>query len=78
MADEEKREVFRGRNRGWIVKNPRQNGVSSYHEHRSLAIERATDLLEQAGGGVVVVHDRSGVVVEKRAVEPADRPLTAT
>jgi Uncharacterized protein conserved in bacteria (DUF2188) len=74
MGIEEQRQVKAADNGGWVVKAPKASRASSYHERRSQAVERAVAIVEQVGGGTVIIHDQSGEIVEERPVEAAASP----
>lgn len=60
---------------GWdvIVHEPRR--VSSHHLTRDDAAAWAAEIVRSAGGGMVVVHDNSGDVVERLEIGLLTREL---
>ncbi len=70
MGVREQRKVTFASEGGWEVRAPEAKRASSYHQRQAQAVERAITIVEQAGGGTVVVHDRRGRIVEQLPVDP--------
>lgn len=70
MSVREEQRVVKASSGGWEVTAPAAKRASSLHSRQAQAVERAVAIVEQAGGGTVVVHNRSGEIVETVPVEP--------
>ena len=71
----EKRHVVPNPNGGWDVKKPGAQRVSSHHGTQGEAEQRAKAILQNAGGGEAVIHDRQGQIRDSDTVPPAKDPL---
>lgn len=61
-------------NGGWQVKKPGSGRASSVHGTQSEAINRARDILTNAGGGELTIQNRHGVIRDSDTVAPAKDP----
>lgn len=59
---------------GWQVKKPGSSRASSRHETQAEAIDRARQILNNAGGGELTIQNRQGVIRDSDTVAPAPDP----
>jgi hypothetical protein len=59
---------------GWDVEAPQASQASAHFDEQSQAIDRARAILQNEGGGELIVHDREGRVREKDTVPPGHDP----
>ncbi len=53
---------------GWVVTPADSDAVEAHTTTQAGAVERGRDLLLQAGGGTLVVHNTDGSVRDERSV----------
>jgi hypothetical protein len=58
----------------WRVVAPHSERASAVLPTQAEAYDRAREILENAGGGEAVVHDRHGQIREKNTIPPAKDP----
>jgi DNA-binding transcriptional regulator YiaG len=58
---------------GWDVVKPGSGRASSHHHTQAEAIDRAREIVRNAGGGELRIHGRDGRVRESDSVQPASR-----
>lgn len=63
------RHVVPNENGGWDVKAPGAGQVSAHTDTKRQAIDRAREIVRDAGGGEVVIHGQSGRFVEGRTAQ---------
>jgi predicted RNase H-like HicB family nuclease len=56
---------------GWDVKAPHAERASSHHDTQEEAIDRAREIIENAGGGELVTHGMDGRIRESDTVAAA-------
>ena len=59
---------------GWDVKKPRSRRASSHHDTQKEAESRAKEIVGNAGGGEVRIHDKKGRIRDSDTVAPAKDP----
>lgn len=59
---------------GWDVKGPNADRASSHHSTQADAIDRAREIIHNAGGGELVVQGRDGEIRAKDTIAPAKDP----
>lgn len=69
-----KRHVVPNPNGGWDVKDPGASRASSHHNTQAEAERRAKEIVHNAGGGEVVIHDRQGRIRDSDTVAPGHDP----
>jgi len=69
MAEND-RHVVKNPDGGWDVKKPLADRASSHHGTQADAERRAKEIVGNAGGGEVVIHDRHGRIRDKDTVSP--------
>ena len=71
----EKRHVVPNPDGGWDVKKPGSDRSSSHHGTQREAEKRAKEIVGNAGGGEVVIHDPKGKIRDSDTVAPAKDPF---
>lgn len=59
---------------GWDVKKPGADRASSHHRTQGEAEKRAKEIVRNAGGGEVRIHDRKGQIRDSDTVAPGNDP----
>lgn len=59
---------------GWKVEGPNAQRASSRHDTQGEAIDRAREIVRNAGGGEVRVHGRNGQIRDSDTVPPGNDP----
>ena len=59
---------------GWDVVKPDGKRASAHASTQKEAIDRARDIVHNAGGGEVVIHDRHGKIRDSDTVAPGNDP----
>lgn len=59
----------------WDVKAPGAVRASTHHDTQSDAINRAREIVHNAGGGEVVTHDRDGQIRDSDTIAPGSDPF---
>ena len=59
---------------GWDVKKPGASRSSSHHDTQREAESRAKEIVSNAGGGEVRIHDRTGKIRDSDTVKPGNDP----
>jgi hypothetical protein len=70
---ENDRHVVPQPNGGWDVKAPHSERASSHHSTQAEAIDRAREIIANAGGGELVTHGTDGRIRESDTVAAAAR-----
>jgi len=60
---------------GWDVKKPGAERASSHEDTQADAIDRAREIVHNAGGGEVVIHGRNGQIRDSDTVSPGNDPF---
>lgn len=63
---------------GWIVKKPGARRASTHHSTKAQAVDRAREIVRNAGGGEVIVHGRDGQIRDSATVHPGKDSDRAT
>ncbi|MFI8595125.1 DUF2188 domain-containing protein [Microbacterium sp. NPDC078428] len=61
-------------NGGWDVVKPGGARASSHHHRQSDAIDRARDIVGNAGGGELNIHGRNGAIRAKDTIPKGNDP----
>jgi hypothetical protein len=59
---------------GWDVRAPGADRASSHHDSQAAAINRARQIVSNAGGGEIVIHGQGGQIRDKDTVSPGNDP----
>lgn len=68
------RHVVKNPEKGWDVKAGGAKRASANERTQAAAEKRAKDIVANAGGGEVVIHDRKGRIRDKDTVAPGHDP----
>lgn len=60
---------------GWDVKAPKADRASSHHDTQAEAIDRAKEIVGNAGGGEVRIHGTDGRIRDSDTVKPGRDPF---
>lgn len=60
---------------GWDVRSPGRERSSGHFERKAEAERRGREILENAGGGELVVHDQHGRIIDSDTVPPGRDPF---
>lgn len=74
MSNDNNRHVVPNPDGGWDVKKPGANRSSSRENTQSEAINRAREIVRNAGGGEVVIHRPDGTIRDSDTVAPGNDP----
>lgn len=61
--------------RGWDVKAPGAQRSGSHHDTQAEAIDRAREIVHNAGGGEVITHGRDGRIRDSDTIAPGNDPF---
>ena len=75
MSDNERRHVLPGSAGGWDVTKPGASRRSAHADTQAEAIDRAREIVTNAGGGEVVIHGRDGRIRDSDTVGGGNDPL---
>ena len=75
MAQENSRDVVQNSNGGWDVVAPNADRASAHRDTQAEAIERAREIVTNAGGGEVRIHGRDGKIRDSDTVGGGNDPL---
>lgn len=75
MSKDTDRHVVPNPDGGWDVKKPGADGSSSHQPTQSDAIKRAKEIVDNAGGGEVVIHRPDGTIRNSDTVAPGNDPF---
>jgi hypothetical protein len=70
----ESRHVVPNPDGGWDVKKPGASKSSSHHDTQKEAEVRAKEIVSNAGGGEVRIHNRQGQIRDSDTVKPGNDP----
>lgn len=68
------RDVVPSRNGGWDVRAPGATRASAHERTQADAVNRARDIVHNAGGGEVRIHGRDGRLRDSDTVAPGNDP----
>jgi hypothetical protein len=74
MSNENHRHVVPNKDGGWDVRAPEASRASSHTDTQAQAIDRAREIVHNAGGGEVVIHGRNGEIRDSDTVAPGNDP----
>lgn len=75
MSKASDRHVVKAPEGGWNVVAPGSERASSHHDTQQAAIDRAREIVHNAGGGEVVIHNRHGLIRDSDTVAPGHDPF---
>lgn len=75
MSNNNRRHVVPNENGGWDVKKPGASRSSAHTDTQKDAISRAKEIVGNAGGGEVRIHDRHGQIRDSDTVKPGNDPF---
>lgn len=68
------RSVVPGKDGGWDVRAPGASRASAHSRTQADAIDRAREIVHNAGGGEVRIHGRDGKIRDSDTVAPGNDP----
>lgn len=74
MSNNSRRHVVPNENGGWDVRAPDSQRASAHTDTQADAINRARDIVGNAGGGEVVIHGRDGRIRDSDTIAPGNDP----
>ena len=74
MSKDSNRHVVPNPEGGWDVLKPGADRSSSHQPTQAEAIDRAREIVENLGGGEVVIHGRDGRIRDSDTVPPGSDP----
>ena len=74
MSSQNRRHVVPNSNGGWDVTAPGGSRASAHTDTQAQAISRAKEIVGNAGGGEVRIHDRRGRIRDSDTVSPGNDP----
>ena len=74
MSNSNNRDVVPDGEGGWKVEAAGAQRASSRHETQADAIDRAREIVHNAGGGEVRIHGRDGRIRDSDTIAPGDDP----
>jgi hypothetical protein len=74
MSKKNDRHVVPNPSGGWDVKKPGSKRASSHESTQADAVVRARDIVRNAGGGEVRIHDRKGRIRDSDTIPPGNDP----
>lgn len=76
MTNPNNRHVVPNPDGGWDIKAPGAKRSSSHHGTQAEAESRAKEIVHNAGGGEVRIHNRQGRIRDSDTVAPGNDPST--
>ncbi|MFD4676496.1 DUF2188 domain-containing protein [Lentzea sp. NPDC058450] len=70
-----KRHVVPNPDGGWDIKKPGGQRSSGHHPTQQQAVDRAREIVQNAGGGEVVTHGRDGRICDSDTIAPGHDPF---
>lgn len=74
MSNDNRRHVVPNPEGGWDVKKPDAERSSGHFNTQADATDRAREIVENAGGGEVVIHGRDGQIRDSDTIAPGNDP----
>jgi len=68
------RDVVPGKDGGWDVRAPGASRAGAHTDRQADAIDRAREIVHNAGGGEVRIHGRDGRIRDSDTVAPGNDP----
>jgi uncharacterized protein YdaT len=75
MSNDNRRHVVPNSDGGWDVKKPGASRASAHTGTQKEAINRAKEIVDNAGGGEVRIHGRDGKIRNSDTVAPGNDPF---
>ena len=75
MAKDNRRHVVPNGGGGWDVRAPGAARSSAHTDNQADAIRRAREIVGNAGGGEVVIHDRRGRIRDSDTIPSGNDPI---
>jgi hypothetical protein len=75
MSNDNRRHVVQNGDGGWDVKKPGASRASAHTDTQKEAIDRAKEIVGNAGGGEVRIHGRDGKIRNSDTVKPGNDPF---
>ena len=75
MSSNERRHVVPGSGGGWDVTKPGSSRASAHTDTQAQAVDRARDIVTNAGGGEVIIHGRDGQIRDSDTVGRGNDPF---
>lgn len=74
MSKPSDRHVVPNADGGWDVVAPGADRSSAHHDTQAEAVDRAREIVGNAGGGEVVIHRPNGQIRDSDTVKPGNDP----
>lgn len=74
MTTQNPRHVVPNPDGGWDVKAPGASRASSHHDTQADAIDRGREIISNAGGGELHIHNRKGEIRSKDTIPQGNDP----
>jgi hypothetical protein len=74
MANKNSRDVVPNKDGGWDVVAPDASRASAHADTQADAINRAREIVHNAGGGEVRIHGRDGRIRDSDTIAPGNDP----
>lgn len=74
MTGPNDRDVVPNPDGGWDVVKPGGDRASSHHDTQAGAIDRGREMVRNAGGGELRIHDREGKIRDSDTIAPGNDP----
>jgi hypothetical protein len=74
MAAKSSRNVVPNPDGGWDVTSPGGSRASAHTDTQAAAIDRAREIVHNAGGGEVRIHNRQGQIRDSDTIAPGNDP----
>jgi len=74
MSSDNRRHVVPNKDGGWDVKKANGGRASAHADTQARAIDRAKEIVHNAGGGEVTIHGRDGKIRDSDTVPPGNDP----
>ena len=74
MTNDNNRHVVRNQDGGWDVKKSGASRASAHTGTQADAIDRAREIVGNAGGGEVRIHGRDGKIRDSDTIAPGNDP----
>lgn len=75
MSNDNRRHVVPATDGGWDVKKPGSSRASGHTDTQAEAIDRAKEIVRNAGGGEVRIHGRDGKIRDSDTIAPGNDPF---
>lgn len=74
MVQDSSRDVVRNPNSGWDVRAPGASRASTHHHTQAEAIDRGREIVGDAGGGELRIHDQHDRIRDAGIIPLGDDP----